>query len=100
VLRVADRLGLDPAEVTRAVADAVSRDGDALGRLERRDRRADLDRGHGASGPAAAVRLARAGYPNALQGSGASRRQSPDAGLSVLDRASGDTRRTAVSRRI
>ena len=31
VLRVADRLGLDPAEVTRAVADAVSRDGDALG---------------------------------------------------------------------
>src|SRR5664280_2424445 len=39
VLRVADRLGLDHAGLTRAVADAVSRDGDALGRLGRRDRR-------------------------------------------------------------
>jgi len=28
---VADRLGLNPAEVTRTVADAVSRNGDARG---------------------------------------------------------------------
>ena len=43
VLRVADRLGLDHAGLTRAVADADSRDGDALGRLQRRNRRDNLD---------------------------------------------------------
>ena len=45
VARVAERLGLDHVEVTRAVTDAVTRDGDALGRVSRRDRRGDLDRG-------------------------------------------------------
>jgi len=63
VLRVADRLGLDPAGLTRAVVDAVSRDGDALGRLQRRNRRADLDRGVTMTAPAAAAQFARTGYP-------------------------------------
>jgi DNA primase len=66
VLRVADRLGLDPADLTRAVADAVSRDGDALGRLGRRDRRDDLDRG-ATTTPATAAQLARTGYPAPLR---------------------------------
>ena len=66
VLRVADRLGLDPAGLTRAVADAVSRDGDALGRLGRRDRRDDLDRG-ATTTPATAAQLARTGYSAPLR---------------------------------
>jgi DNA primase len=66
VLRVADRLGLDPAGLTGAVADAVSRDGDALGRLGRRDRRADLDRDSVTTSTTAA-RLARVGYPAPLR---------------------------------
>jgi len=66
VLRVADRLGLDPADLTRAVADAVSRDGDALGRLGRRDRRADLDRDRVTTSTTAA-QLARTGYPAPLR---------------------------------
>jgi DNA primase len=66
VLRVADRLGLDPAGLTRAVADAVSRDGDALGRLGRRNRRADLDR-DSVTTPTTAARLARVGYPAPLR---------------------------------
>jgi len=63
VLRVADRLGLDPAGLTRAVVDAVSRDGDAPGRLQRRNRRADLDRGVTMTAPATAAQFARTGYP-------------------------------------
>src|SRR5450759_1665542 len=43
--QVAERVGLDHAEVTRAVTDAVSRGADALGRVGRRDLRGDLDRG-------------------------------------------------------
>jgi hypothetical protein len=66
VLRVADRLGLDPVDLTRAVADAVSRDGDALGRLGRRDRRADLDRDRVTTSTTAA-QLARTGYPAPLR---------------------------------
>ena len=66
VLRAADRLDLDPADLTRAVADAVSRDGDALGRLGRRDRRADLDRDSVTTSTTAA-RLARVGYPAPLR---------------------------------
>ena len=56
----------DPADLTRAVADAVSRDGDALGRLGRRDRRADLDRDSVTTSTTAA-RLARVGYPAPLR---------------------------------
>jgi DNA primase len=63
VSRVAERLELDHAEVTRAVTDVVSRDGDAVGRVARRDLRGDLDRGREAPAPASAVRLARASYP-------------------------------------
>ena len=59
---MAERLGLDHVEVTRAVTDAVTRDGDALGRVSRRDRRGDLDRGWGHIGPSAAVQLAQASY--------------------------------------
>jgi DNA primase len=66
VLRVANRLGLDPADLTRAVADAVSRDGDALGRLGRRDRRDDLDR-DSVTTPTTAAQLARTGYPAPLR---------------------------------
>src|SRR5664279_5409049 len=66
VLRVADRLGLDPADLTRAVADAISRDGDALGRLGRRDRRDDLDR-DSVTTPTTAAQLARTGYPAPLR---------------------------------
>jgi DNA primase len=63
VLRVAERVGLDHAEVTRAVTDAVSRDGDAVGRVARRDLRGDLDRGWESPPPGSAVQLARASYP-------------------------------------
>jgi DNA primase len=63
VLRVAERVGLDHAEVTRAVTDAVTRDGDAVGRLGRRDRRGDLDRGWVRPPPETAPQLARASYP-------------------------------------
>jgi DNA primase len=63
VLRVAERVGLDHAEVTRAVTDAVSRDGDAVGRVARRDLRGDLDRGWESPPPGSAVQLARACYP-------------------------------------
>jgi DNA primase len=66
VLRVAGRLGLDPADLTRAVADAVSRDGDALGRLGRRNRRDDLDR-DSVTTPTTAAQLARTGYPAPLR---------------------------------
>jgi hypothetical protein len=63
---VADRLGLDPAEVTRAVTDVISRDGDALGRLQRRNRRADIDRG-ATTTPATTAQLARTDYPAPLR---------------------------------
>ena len=63
VLRVAERVGLDHAEVTRAVTDAVSRDGDAVRRVARRDLRGDLDRGWGRIEPAPAAQLAQASYP-------------------------------------
>src|SRR5664280_2311316 len=63
VLRVAERVGLDHAEVTRAVTDAVSRDSDAVGRVGRRDLRGDLDRGRESPPPGTAVQLARASYP-------------------------------------
>jgi len=63
VLRVAERVGLGHAEMTRAVTDALSRDGDAVGRVGRRDLRGDLDRGWGSPPPETAVQLARAGYP-------------------------------------
>ncbi len=66
VLRVADRLGLDHADVTLAVTDAVSRDGDALGRLSGRDLRGNLDRGSTRPIPATAAQLARASYPTPL----------------------------------
>ena len=70
VLRVARQLGLEPAELTSVVVDTVSRDAEAPGRLSRRDRRDDLDRGQGAdaariAAPSAA-QLARAGYPAPL----------------------------------
>src|SRR5664280_2867598 len=55
VLRVAERVGLDHAEVTRAVTDAVSRDGDAVERVGRRDLRGDLDRGRECPPPGTAV---------------------------------------------
>jgi len=69
---MADRLGPDPAEVTPAVADAVSRDGDALGRLGRRNRRDDLDRRDdpdrdSVTTSTTAARLARTGYPAPLR---------------------------------
>jgi DNA primase len=67
VLRVADRLGLDPADLTRAFADAISREGDALGRLGRRNRRADLDRGATMTAPATAAQFASTGYPAPLR---------------------------------
>jgi hypothetical protein len=60
---VAERVGLDHAEVTRAVTDAVSRDSDAVGRVGRRDLRGDLDRGWESPPAASAVELARASYP-------------------------------------
>jgi len=63
VLRVAERHELDHAEVTRAVTDAVSRDGDAVRRVARRDLRGDLDRGWGRIEPAPAAQLAQASYP-------------------------------------
>jgi hypothetical protein len=63
VLRVAERVGLDHAEVTRAVTDAVTRDGDAVGRLARRALRGDLDRGWESPPPGTAAQLARASYP-------------------------------------
>jgi len=66
VLRVADRLGLDHAGLTRAVADAVSRDGDALGRLGRRNRRDGLDRDRVTTSTTAA-QLARTGHPAPLR---------------------------------
>jgi len=70
VLRVARQLGLEPAELTSVVVDTVSRDAEAPGRLSRRNRRDDLDRGQGAdaariTAPSAA-QLARAGYPAPL----------------------------------
>jgi len=75
VLRVARQLGLEPAELTSVVVDTVSRDADAPGRLSRRDRRDDLDRGQRAdaapiTAPSAA-QLARAGYPAPLATSAA-----------------------------
>jgi len=63
VLRVAEQVGLDHAEVTRAATDAVSRDGDAVERLGRRDLRGDLDRGWESAPPGTAAQLARASYP-------------------------------------
>jgi DNA primase len=63
VLRVAERVGLDHCEVTHTVTDAVSRDGDAVGRLGRRDLRGDLDRGWERPPAGTAARLARASYP-------------------------------------
>ena len=70
VLRVARQLGLEPAELTSVVVDAVSRDADAPGRLSRRDRRDDLDRGQGVDAARttepSAAQLARAGYPAPL----------------------------------
>jgi len=71
VLRVAQHLGLEHAQVTSAVLDAVSRDPDAPGRpAARPGRREDLDHGQTialppAAAPAAA-QLARAGYPALL----------------------------------
>ena len=66
VLRVAQHLGLEHAQVTGAVLDAVSRDPDAPGRPAARNRRADLDHGQEAAIPPAAaptaVQLAHAGY--------------------------------------
>jgi len=70
VLRVAKHLGLEHAQVTSAVLDAVSRDADAPGRPAARDRRANLDHGQEAALPPAAAptaaQLARAGYPAPL----------------------------------
>jgi DNA primase len=62
VLRVAEHVGLDHTEVTRAVTDAVSKDADAPGRVGRRDLRGDLDRGWEVPAPATVVQLARASY--------------------------------------
>jgi DNA primase len=86
VLRVAERVGLDHAEVTQAVTDAVTRDGDAVGRLGRRDRRGDLDRGWESPPPGTAAQLAQASYPQGPMG------LPPAAGL-----ISSDTRRSATS---
>jgi len=70
VLRVAHHLGLEHAQVTSAVLDAVSRDADAPGRPAARERRADLDHGQEAAlAPDAAptaAQLAQAGYPAPL----------------------------------
>ncbi len=70
VLQVAQHLGLEHAQVTSAVLDAVSRDADAPGRPAARDRRADLDHGQEAAIPPAAAptaaQLAQAGYPAPL----------------------------------
>lgn len=80
VARVADQLGVDHATVTGAVVDAVTRDGDAPGRLQRRDRRDDLDRGQTAASPAAAGRpvtaaqLARSAFPSPLHAAAAAHR--------------------------
>jgi hypothetical protein len=70
VLRVAERVGLDHAEVTQAVTDAVTRDGDAVGRLARRALRGDLDRGWESplrvrrrSSPGPAIPNGRRSYP-------------------------------------
>jgi hypothetical protein len=46
----------------RADVDAVGRDGDAPGRLGRRDRRDDLDRDR-VTTPTTAAQLARTGHP-------------------------------------
>ncbi len=102
VLRVARHLGLEPAELTSVVLDAVSRDADAPGRLSQRDRRDDLDRGQGAdaapiTAPSAA-QLARAGYPAPLATSarraaaGAPAEQSGSAGPLVEPRRVGHHR--------
>ena len=58
---------LDPTGLTRTVVDAISRDGGALGRLGRRNRRADLDRGATMTASATAAQLARTGYPAPLR---------------------------------
>jgi len=50
----------------RADVDAVGRDGDAPGRLGRRDRRDDLDR-DSVTTPTTAAQLARTGYPAPLR---------------------------------
>lgn len=55
VSRVAERIGLGHAEVTRAVTDAVTRDGDAAGRVGCRDLRGDHERGWETPSPAPAV---------------------------------------------
>jgi len=78
VLRVAERVGLDHAEVTRAVTDAVSRDSDAVGRVGRRDLRGDLDRGRESPPPGTAMQLARASYPQRPTGLPAAARLSAD----------------------
>jgi len=102
VLRVARQLGLEPAELTSAVVDAVSRDADAPGRLSRRDRRDDLDRGQGADAAPitmlSVAQLARAGYPAPLATSarraaaGAPAEQSGTAGPLVEPRRVGHSR--------
>jgi hypothetical protein len=86
VLRVAERVGLDHAEVTRAVTDAVSGDGDAVGRVGRRDLRGDLDRGWESLPPGTAAQLARVSYP-----------QRPTGRPTAADLTAGDVRGTAAS---
>lgn len=79
VLRVADRLGLEHTEVTGAVVDIVTRESDAgreaWGRIERRDRRKDLDRGQHAgrnlAAPWTAAQLARTAFPTSLRATSA-----------------------------
>jgi len=102
VLRVARQLGLEPAELTSAVVDAVSRDADAPGRPSGRDRRDDLDRGQRADAAPitmlSAAQLARAGYPAPLAtsarraGAGAPAEQSSSAGPLVKPRRIGHSR--------
>ncbi len=77
VARVAARLELDYTTVTAAVVDVVGRDCHAPGRLARRERRDDLDRGQAVTQPAAqpgtAAQLARASYPCGLDAVGVAR---------------------------
>ena len=77
VQHVAERLGLEHAEVTGAVIDALTRQGDAAGRVAQHDHRhdldLDLDRGQSlvspAAAPSTAAQLARTGYPHPLRSS-------------------------------
>ena len=66
VLRIANRLDLDPAGITAQVADAISQDADAPWRLARRNRRDDLDhdRDQTVTAAATAAQLAGVGYPS------------------------------------